>query len=47
MKKTGNYYFEQATIPKAIAHMAVPMMLGMSVIMIYNVIDAFLYWEAK
>jgi len=41
MKKTGTYYFEQATIPKAITHMAVPMMLGMSVIMIYNVIDAF------
>ena len=37
----GNYYFEEAPIPKAIAHMAVPMMLGMSVIMIYNVIDAF------
>ena len=41
MKEKGNYYFEQATIPKAITHMAVPMMLGMSVIMIYNVIDAF------
>ena len=41
MKKTENYYFEQATIPKAIAHMAVPMMLGMSVNMIYNIIDAF------
>ncbi|MPQ30441.1 MATE family efflux transporter [Clostridium estertheticum] len=41
MKEKGNYYFEQATIPKAITHMAGPMMLGMSVIMIYNVIDAF------
>lgn len=41
MESTENYYFEKASIPKAIAHMAVPMMLGMSVNMIYSIIDAF------
>ncbi|HEY5563527.1 MAG TPA: MATE family efflux transporter [Clostridiaceae bacterium] len=41
MEQTENYYFEQASMPKAIAHMAVPMMLGMSVNMIYSIVDAF------
>ena len=41
MEKTENYYFEEASIPKAITHMAVPMMLGMSVNMIYSIIDAY------
>jgi multidrug efflux pump len=35
------YYFEEAPIPKSIAHMAVPMMIGMSINMIYSIVDAF------
>ncbi|WP_051624243.1 MATE family efflux transporter [Clostridium akagii] len=44
MKQTEDsslYYFEEAPIPKAIAHMSVPMILGMSINMIYSIIDAF------
>ena len=44
MEKTNDsysYYFEEAPIPKAIAHMAVPMMLGMSINLLYSIIDAF------
>ncbi|NNU78188.1 MATE family efflux transporter [Clostridium estertheticum] len=40
-KDSYSYYFEEAPIPKAIAHMAVPMMLGMSINLIYSIIDAF------
>ncbi len=35
------YYFENAPIPKAIMYMAVPMMIGMSINMLYNIIDAY------
>ncbi|MPQ30514.1 MATE family efflux transporter [Clostridium estertheticum] len=40
-KDSYSYYFEDAPIPKAIVHMAVPMMLGMSINMLYSIIDAF------
>ena len=35
------YYLEKAPVPKAIMHMAIPMILGMVVNMIYNVTDAY------
>ncbi|GFZ33433.1 MATE family efflux transporter [Clostridium zeae] len=36
-----SYYFEKSPIWKAIAHMSLPMMLGMSLNLIYNIIDAY------
>lgn len=38
---TNQYYLENAPIKKAIAHLSIPMMIGMSVTTIYNVINAF------
>lgn len=38
---TNEYYLESAPITKAIAHLSIPMMIGMSVGTIYNVINAF------
>lgn len=35
------YYFEDAPIWKAITHMALPMILGMCLNMIYNIVDVF------
>lgn len=35
------YYFEKASIPKAIAHFSIPMMLGMSASVIYSIINAY------
>lgn len=35
------YYFEKAPIPKAVAHFAVPMMLGTSMTVIYSILNAF------
>ncbi len=35
------YYLEKAPVPKAIMHMAIPMILGMVVNMIYNITDAY------
>ena len=35
------YYLEKAPVPKAILHMAIPMILGMVVNMIYNITDAY------
>lgn len=40
-EKNTDYYFEQAPVPRAIAHMAIPMILGMVVNMIYNIADAY------
>lgn len=40
-KKDAMYYLEKAPVPKAIAHMAIPMILGMVVNMIYNITDAY------
>ncbi len=39
--KDAMYYLEKAPVPKAIAHMAIPMILGMVVNMIYNITDAY------
>lgn len=41
MKQTDEFYLTKASIPKAIAHLSIPMMLGMSVGVIYNIINAF------
>ncbi|MDQ7092332.1 MATE family efflux transporter [Desulfosporosinus sp. PR] len=38
---SSNYYFEDAPIGRAIMHMSLPMMLGMCLNVIYNIIDAF------
>ena len=40
MKHNDQYYLEEAPIQKAIAHLSIPMMLGMSVGVIYNIINA-------
>ncbi|WP_312060527.1 MATE family efflux transporter [Anaerotignum sp.] len=40
-KKDTLYYLEKSPVPKAIAHMAIPMILGMIVNMIYNITDAY------
>lgn len=40
-KNDAMYYLEKAPVPKAIAHMAIPMVLGMIVNMIYNITDAY------
>ena len=39
--KNENYWLLEAPVSKAIWHMAIPMMLGMSVNMIYNLTDTF------
>ncbi len=41
MENNALYYLETAPVPKAIAHMAIPMILGMIVNMIYNITDAY------
>ncbi|MDR9855925.1 MATE family efflux transporter [Paenibacillus sp. VCA1] len=38
---SNTYYLEEAPIRKAIAHLSIPMMLGMSAGTIYNIINAF------
>lgn len=35
------YYFEKAPVSKAVAHFAVPMMLGMSMSVIYSILNAY------
>lgn len=35
------YYFEEAPIAKAVAHFAVPMMLGMSMSVVYSILNAY------
>lgn len=40
-KISNEYYLESAPIPKAIMHLGVPMMIGVSVGTIYNVINAY------
>lgn len=39
--KNAMYYLEKAPVTKAIAHMAIPMILGMVVNMVYNITDAY------
>ncbi|WMJ90007.1 MATE family efflux transporter [Anaerocolumna sp. MB42-C2] len=41
MEQTNEYYLKSASIPKAIFHLSIPMMIGMSVGSIYNVINTF------
>lgn len=41
IEQIDSYYFEKSPIWKAIAHMSLPMMLGMSLNLIYNIIDAY------
>jgi multidrug efflux pump len=38
--QVDSYYFEKSPIWIAIAHMALPMMLGMSLNLVYNIVDA-------
>lgn len=38
---SNSYYFESSPIWRAIMHMSLPMMLGMSMNIIYNIVDAF------
>jgi len=40
-QKNENYWLLDAPVTKAIWHMAIPMMLGMSVNIIYNITDTF------
>ena len=35
------YYLEQAPVPQAIVHMAVPMVSSMILDLVYNIVDAF------
>lgn len=37
----SNYYLEKAPIGKAIANLSIPIMVGMSISVIYNIVDAF------
>lgn len=39
--QVDSYYFEKSPIWRAIVHMALPMMLGMSLNLVYNIVDAF------
>lgn len=41
MNQDSLYYFEQAPIRKAVAHFAVPMMLGTSMSVIYSILNAY------
>lgn len=41
IENNAMYYLEKAPVPKAILHMAIPMMLSMVVNMIYNITDAY------
>ncbi|BBI33513.1 MATE family efflux transporter [Cohnella abietis] len=41
MNTENLHYFEKAPIAKAVAHFAVPMMLGMSMTVIYSILNAF------
>lgn len=41
MEKDENYYFESASAPEAITHMAIPLMLGMCINTLYSITDAF------
>ena len=39
--KDAMYYLEKAPVSKAISHMAIPMIMGMIINMIYNITDAY------
>lgn len=40
-EKDSIYYLEKAPVPRAIVHMAVPMIMGMILGLVYNLIDAY------
>ena len=40
-EKDSIYYLEKAPVPSAILHMAVPMIMGMILGLVYNIIDAY------
>ena len=40
-KKSNSYYLKEAPIRKAIAHLSIPMMIGISATTIYNLINAY------
>ncbi|GMO70310.1 MAG: MATE family efflux transporter [Treponemataceae bacterium] len=39
MEKDSTFYFEEASASRAIAHFAIPMMIGMLVFIVYNLVD--------
>lgn len=41
MENTNEYYLKEAPIKKAVKHLSIPMMLGLSIGTIYNVINAY------
>jgi multidrug efflux pump len=41
MKYSDQYYLEEAPIQKAIPHLSIPMMIGMSIGVIYNILNAY------
>lgn len=41
IKKSNTYYLEDAPIRKAIAHLSIPMMIGISATTVYNLINAY------
>lgn len=46
-KDSSLYYLKSASVPKAIAHMAVPMMAGMALDLVYNIVDAFFVGQLR
>jgi putative MATE family efflux protein len=46
-KDSSLYYLKSAPIPRAIAHMALPMMAGMVLDLVYNMIDAFFVGQMR
>ena len=45
--KTNTDLFEKAPVPKAVATMAVPTMISMLVVVIYNMADTFFIGQTK
>lgn len=41
MNSDNLYYFEEAPVAKAVAHFSIPMMLGMSMTVIYSILNAY------
>jgi multidrug efflux pump len=39
MKKDSTYFFEEAPVSRTIAHFGIPMMIGMLVMILYNIVD--------
>ncbi len=45
--KTNTYLFEKVPVPKAVATMAVPTMISMLVVVIYNMADTFFIGQTQ